>query len=664
MASLELVHAIYIYIYIYICTNIQTDMYFMLFCYLVITLIPGKENKATHLKVQENMNPCTYTPRWLRALIVSAFLFTAYVTGRHINVRVTTSITTACPQSISCHTLQELTQHSSQYFFSYTTFIFQSGYHKVNYNYNVLIQNTSNITLLEDIHGSSVIQCTGAFGLSFMNVTNLTISNLNFHLCGAPIPEPSMPTVYITKLLHTVNYTTTLYFIQVSNVKISNIEVHNSTGVGMLGVNAVVSISKTAFIGNAPNCILVFCDNSTFPTLQSTTVLTIINSFFKLGSLPQAEYASGLIMMFTQTTYTVAITMSNITIHRNKGNRGSGNMQFILDKCSYQCTSIRLYRVNSTMAVGDGISWVFKEATHCNHSCSKTSTNIQISQSQVSNNSGCGIFIINRQPQKVFFQIESTNLNNNNNDGLYCGNINIRLFNTQLIHNHRTAIDASETNIIFRGNTTVASNTGYWGAVSLLQCIACFYGGSNFISNKGKVSGAIIATGSVLKFKQSVHIFADNEGNCGGAISLKGNSRIEFCKSTHVKFEKNQAQRKGGAIYAEDSNINVKSHASVIFTNNTGYNGGALALIDNSHIILQTPFQVQFLQNCAKRFGGAIYLNDYNIELFNKGKLPYCFIEVQGDLFDISSSHALENLVPLQLRITQHKLEVPYTVVG
>ena len=128
----------------------------------------------------------------------------------------------------------------------------------------MLIRNARNITLLGDVHDHSVIQCAGGFGLSFMNVTNLTISNLNFHLCGAPIPEPSMPTVYITKLLQTVNYTTTLYFIQVSNVKISNIEVHNSTGVGMLGVNALVSISKTAFIGMHPTASLSFVTTQHF----------------------------------------------------------------------------------------------------------------------------------------------------------------------------------------------------------------------------------------------------------------------------------------------------------------------------------------------------------------------------------------------------------------
>ena len=131
----------------------------------------------------------------------------------------------------------------------------------------------------------SVIQCTGEFGLSFMNITNLTISNLNFHLCGAPIPKPSRPTMYITKFLQTVNYTTTLYFIQVSNIKIFNIEIHNSTGIGILGVNALTSISQTILTRNVLNCMFVFTDNKTFPTILLTTEITIADSSSNLDIL-------------------------------------------------------------------------------------------------------------------------------------------------------------------------------------------------------------------------------------------------------------------------------------------------------------------------------------------------------------------------------------------
>ena len=584
-------------------------------------------------------------------------VFIATVAGKHLHVRSTTSTTTACPQSASCHTLQELLQHSSHYFLSHTTITFQSGYHEVNYSYNALVRNVRNITLLGDVHDHSVIQCTGAFGLSFVNVINLTISNLNFYLCGALIPKQYRPTMYAAKLLQTVNYTATLYFLQVSNVKISSIEIHNSTGVGMLGVNALVSISQTTLTSNVPNCIFAFTDSSTFPTLLFTTKLTITDSLLKLGSPPETYfgYASGLSMVFTQTTYTVVVTISNVTTYSNKGH-SSGNMLLMLDKCSYQCTSVKVYNVTSTRAVGDGMGWIFKNINGviCNQSCDMTSTNAQISQSQFSNNNGNGIYIINQQPDQklmINFRIESTTFTDNTGDALHCAHINnIYLIDTNFTQNLKTAIFAVETKLIFYGNTTVTLNTGYWGAVSLIGGTTYFYGSSNFIGNKGKVTGAILATGSILAFVGNTHIFADNKGKKGGAIYIAKNSRIVFLgKSTQAYFKKNQALRAGGAIFVEDSIVSVIPLASLIFSNNTGYNGGALALIGNSHITLQAPIQVQFLQNHAMHYGGAIYLNDYSVEIFNKGKLPNCFFEVKGILFDITSPFPLQKLGALTL---------------
>ena len=237
----------------------------------------------------------------------------------------------------------------------------------------MLIRNARNITLLGDVHDHSVIQCAGGFGLSFMNVTNFTISNLNFQLCGAPILERQI--MYVPNLLQVVNYIATLYLIQASGVKISNIQLHNSTGVGMVGVNAFASISQTTFTSNVFNCILIFYNNPKFPTNQYEKLI-IKSSIFKHGLSPcSLEFASGLSMMFTQTTYTVAVTISNVTTYNNKRDcaRGTGNIMFIVDKCSYHCTLVRAYSVNSTEAFGDGMSMEFRNIIraikHCNQSC-------------------------------------------------------------------------------------------------------------------------------------------------------------------------------------------------------------------------------------------------------------------------------------------------------
>jgi len=350
----------------------------------------------------------------LTALTTIVFLLTTCgvtTTAKQIHVRATvitaTVITaTACPKVESCHTFQDIVQNSSQYFLPYTTFTFQPGYHKVNYSNNVLIKDVSNITLIGEMHASSVIQCTSAFGLTFMNITNITISNLQFELCGAPIPKIPRPSLPARKLLQILKYSVTLYLMQASQVHISDTQVHNSTGAGLLGTNTFPSISRTTFAGNTPSCILMCYDEQFFPILQPA-IQTITDSIFKFGS-PQRNngYASGLTIVFMQTAHLIHVTLSNVTMYSNKGDNDSspGNMLFSLDKTSYhlQCISLQAYKINSTGAVGDSMVWNFQVAVikgQHNQSCINGSafSTIEIVNSHFSSNNGRGIYILNRE---------------------------------------------------------------------------------------------------------------------------------------------------------------------------------------------------------------------------------------------------------------------------
>jgi len=368
--------------------------------------------------------------RQLTALITVVLLLTTCgvttTATKQIHVRPTDITATACPKVESCHTLQDIVQTSSQYFLPYTTFTFQPGYHKVNYSNNVLIKDVNNITLIGEMHAISVIQCISAFGLTFMNITNLTISNLQFELCGAPIPKKPRPSLPLNKLLQILKYSATLYLMQAYKVHISDTQVHNSTGAGLLGTNTFASISWTTFAGNTPNCILMFYDEQSFPILQPA-MQTITDSIFKFGS-PQRNngYASGLTIVFMQTAHLIHVTLSNVTAYSNKGDSDSspGNMLFSLDKTSYhlQCISLQAYKVNSTGALGESIVVNFEPITmkvlH-NQSCinSSASNTIKIVNSHLSSNHGRGIYILNKQQYSPLiipdFRIESTALCNN-----------------------------------------------------------------------------------------------------------------------------------------------------------------------------------------------------------------------------------------------------------
>ena len=54
----------------------------------------------------------------------------------------------------------------------------------------------------------------------------------------------------------------------------------------------------------------------------------------------------------------------------------------------------------------------------------------------------------------------------------------------------------------------------------------------------------------------------------------------------------------------------------IIFTNNIGYNGGAIGLYDNSVIIINRTATVSFIRNHAVNYGGAIYVQDNYLQCF------------------------------------------------
>jgi len=97
-------------------------------------------------------------------------------------------------------------------------------------------------------------------------------------------------------------------------------------------------------------------------------------------------------------------------------------------------------------------------------------------------------------------------------------------------------------NIRFKSNR-------YAGALWILYSNATFKGNTSFADNEDYVAGAIYGVSSHLAFK-GTQVFENNtaSGGSGGAIVLYSFS-ISFAGKT--VFMRNQARKKGGALYIE-----------------------------------------------------------------------------------------------------------------
>ena len=79
----------------------------------------------------------------------------------------------------------------------------------------------------------------------------------------------------------------------------------------------------------------------------------------------------------------------------------------------------------------------------------------------------------------------------------------------------------------------------------------------------------------------------------------------------------------GGAAGFQDCVINVQGQ--LVFSNNTGSNGGAV-LLESSQIILYPDSELVFRGNKARGLGGAIFVKEYTMDEFIHVKNPNCFL--------------------------------------
>ena len=147
---------------------------------------------------------------------------------------------------------------------------------------SISVMDVDNVTLtgVSD-HRSSVINCTSEFSVIAISVQNLMISNLSFFGCGAPIPDQ--------ELIGWSRSSVTLFLVNIINVSILHTHVHDSKEAGMLAANVFdLTMRKTSFVGNTPNCAIVFRDESN-PPVKLLVSSYIADSEFRFGV---ADYKS------------------------------------------------------------------------------------------------------------------------------------------------------------------------------------------------------------------------------------------------------------------------------------------------------------------------------------------------------------------------------------
>ena len=203
--------------------------------------------------------------------------------------------------------------------------------------------------------------------------------------------------------------------------------------------------------------------------------------------------------------------------------------------------------------------------------------------------------------------------------------------------------------LLFLDNSAsrVGITLGSGGALFIHKSVISFnfkcniYCKNNWVNYNG---GAIVLTESSMQLCGNVSMVS-NGAMYGGAMYTES-SNISFslnCNTTYLLstahthkatflFDLNTATNSGGAIESQDSHLYVTGNVS--FSDNMAYYGGAIFLDTKSKLILISFTSIHFVNNTARKSGGAFYYDD---------SVSYCWSQV--DECFLSFSNSLENIL-------------------
>ena len=497
----------------------------------------------------------------------------------------------SCPNGTQqCYTLLHVATNPNNYFRSNTRVVFLPGEHTTDTNQSIIISNVSNIAL--EGRGS-VIQCIQnlQMGFVFMEITNLSITNLHLQQCGALLPEEVELKIYNIKtlsklLLHSRDFYTksspALFLIQVNHVTIYRVSIKNSTGPGLVGYNIMGRsiVSQSSFTRNNPNCAFLFMDVTSTTTALETAALSLHLSEFSFSKFDRFELnqktqsdtvapltfptTAGLSVITAQSSYNILMIISNVSVYANNGTE-YGNMLFrVLEETEID-VKFYLHGINCSHSNSSGLAFeIFNLGLNQKHNYYQNNVMI-ISQSYFSENlkalSVKSIFAYSSEGIKL----ENISFHKNTIAvdlyGIRAVLENINFTSNSVETKYINApIKIEECNISIKGNSIFTENRGYIAAILIHKSSVKFQGNTTFLRNCGERAGAIYASASQLYFNDYMQ-FVENEGYNGGAIALyeepfiNAESASEQRYSLHIaqnlqaNFIRNYAIQYGGALY-------------------------------------------------------------------------------------------------------------------
>ena len=515
----------------------------------------------------------------------------------------------------------------------------------------IQITNRTNIALYGRLGGHTEIHCSlsgnESAGYRFMNVTNLTLSSISFINCGTLNPDIGQA----TQLQGTTPLLSAVWFYFCENVTLTNIKVRNSigTGVVLLDTFGCVEIVNSSFETNnflseynisygiyvkfssdntrqledkvyencSRHCTFVFHNdsfiNNSVPSYPNPRVYTLyrtkLNEQFGLGG--------GLTLQFEDSgSWYKVINITNCTFRLNAGHRGGGmSLNFTNSTSRNNVTIIQCNFTDNTGDVGGGLSLFFSDSPHNNF---VLLSNVGFSKNCAKMGGGgmeLGFHFQHKQPPKPNI-ITLRNCSVTENQAHYYGGGTV-------LHYSR-AKHATQNYVIKFINCSWERNKAVFGAA--VQA-------SVHVSDKLTSGYTTSPVFQNCKFMSNYRIEEKVDVNRSEdkLERLSWGKGVFFTTALPIQFKGNTLfyGSNATALCLSSSIVEFAAGSNVNFTNNTGFEGGAINLSGLSEVHVNDNSSLLFYNNTALSKGGAIiYRSGNKLDLVSSRK---CFIRYVGD---------------------------------
>ena len=504
---------------------------------------------------------------------------------------------------------------------SNVTLIFLPGSHLIE-DPSVVIFGVASFTMVGDPGSRTEINCTESLRFGFVNIREVSITDLIFHSCGLDVIAVGLFELSRSSVLdHTLRSAvliTSSSIVAIRNCNFSG----NSGGLGEVG--GAVSITSSSMETTSAN----FSDNNFSNNSAGLlgggggifidSVAAVIGGTNVFANNFSPRYGGGMAMRLSATTF-------------------SGTNTFIGNQATL------------------GGAFIFSGLLDINGNTTFAGNLVL--------RSGGGIFIA--ENSSLFAQGTITF---EDNVAIFGGGIWVEcnssaLFRGNTIFRGHTAVFGGAIagigyNIGFDGNTTIEENLAMYagGVGSLFSSTVTLNGTTSIYGNIGTaIGGGILVVESTLVFIGEAVVLNNLANQDGGGCAL---SRSILSIEGNMTFDNNAAGLRGGGITLNgDSEIAFQHLTELRFTNNSASRGGAIAIDDSIIFPYCVPSEIPAFTatRCFYQFPShrseelpptnvAVFFETNNASEagadFYGGLVDNCYLEVEGNEFDPPSGQS------------------------